>query len=411
MAAQPPDVTATAAEASEGGGAAGGLLPRQAPGTAAASRARANRSQTLADLQAGRLDAPAAAKPAAARPARAAEVDEEAADDGGGSEMPLRGRAERDAKPADDADERKVDEKKPAEREADGDPETNKRLAKITDAEKRSREKLAGERAALEKFDKELEEKWRGPITEAKEFSTLKATATKAVNNPALMAKILRTLGITEEHFEPIAQGLYSMSKAGQADPARRAHVERVMRERQLIDRDDETEDRIAKLEKKLEAKEQETQFAEQRTNYVTAISEQISDEYPIAAAALAKTRVAADAPLEERKAAAALRRKFETRLFQAAEQLWKESGDETAPEPADVLAYFEKIRGAELDELGIARPSRDTKPNGKPADKKQPATTLSSDLSTARVPRTSTGGSREHRAETRRMIESGKVQ
>jgi hypothetical protein len=411
MAGPTPDVTATPAGPSPTGDTGGraGLLDRPAPGVAASQRARAGRADTLAALRSGKLDDAKPSTPPrqpverAAAPPPAAADDDPDLDDGGGSEQPG-GRA---------AAKKPETEKKPA-REAEDDPETTRRIGKITDAEKRARAQIATERADLEKADKQLEEKWAPRQKAVEEFERMRGEAKAAVNNPAKLAKLMSSLGLTETHFETMAQVLYSLSPAGKADPARQKHVERITRDlrqaEELEERDIANASRIEKLEKKLEDKDRAAEFSTRQREYLDDAVAAIADEFPIAATALEKAASAADATPEDRKAAATRRRKLEAQLWEAAVDLHQNGDDPSgpAPDPRDVIAHFEKLRGEQLDELGIARPTRESKPTGKPAEKKTPATTLSSDLSTARVPRPSLGG-REHRAETRRLLEQGK--
>jgi DNA-binding SARP family transcriptional activator len=101
---------------------------------------------------------------------------------------------------------------------------------------------------------------------------------------------------------------------------------------------------------------------------------------------------------------------KTNLRLRQIAVELLNETGDR--PDADDVLARYEQVRRAELEELGIDPASlskTDTKKPDPQADKKPSAKTLANDLSTSRVPRPKSS-ERELRAETRAALLSGRL-
>jgi hypothetical protein len=407
-----PEVTATPNDASGQPGQRGPVLDRPAPGTVAAQRARAGRHETARLVERGEIDL-GSAKPSV--PQRSSRLAPPPPDDDDGERQD----ADREDDTADprarETREEPARREPEAERKADEDPETKKRVGAISAAEKRAKDAIAAEKKALADYDKELETKWLEPIKQAKEFQAIRAEAGKAITNPAKFAKLMSSLGLKEEHYELMAHALYSMSPAGKADPARAKHVAQLMRDREIEERLDETkgdaEERISKLEQKLAEQEQQSRYASARAEYVRDTLDAITDEFPIAAAALDASATPADATPEQRKAAAARRRKLEDRLHDAAVEVQRASDDpESPPDPRDVIAHFEKTRRAELEELGVAPPTRESKTNRKPAEKKTPATTLSSDLSTSRASRPSLGSGRAHRMETVRMLEQGKL-
>jgi DNA-binding SARP family transcriptional activator len=100
-------------------------------------------------------------------------------------------------------------------------------------------------------------------------------------------------------------------------------------------------------------------------------------------------------------------------RLRRIAVELLNETGDR--PDVEDVLARYEQVRRAELEELGVDPKSIFTtttppKTNSQAAEKKNSAKTLSNDLSTPTVPRPRSS-EREQRAETLAMLESGRLE
>lgn len=398
------------------------VLDRPAAGVVAAQRARAGRSETLALLEAGKLDG---AKPSTSARAPAADVDPDQQPGGRSA------RADKEPSPDEDIEAETTDhETEDAKPEPDGaaadakpDPETSKRLGQIQAAEKRHREKILADNRKLEERGKEIESRieseWSPKIKAARDFDALLAKATKARSNPALLVDVIKALGYTDDHLEGAAQALYALSPKGQADPARRAHAERLLRDREEIDERSATQKRLDEMEQRLTSREQQSEFRELQSSYLDATVDAIPDTAPIAKAALAaveNARAAARAAATSTERVQALAKaktlntKFRTKLWELTEAMTREN-DGDVPLHADVIARYEEIRGEELDELGIPRPTTATKkPNSQQAEKQNPAKTLSADLGAPRVPRSSQGG-KEHRAETRRMLESGKIE
>ncbi len=393
------------------------VLDRPAAGVVAAQRARAGRSETLALLEAGKLDD---AKPSSARAPVAADPDQQ----------PRARAARADKEPSPDADiEAETTDQEPEDAEpedakpedAKPDPETSKRIGQIQAAEKRHREKVETDKRKLEERGQEIESriesKWAPKVKAAQDFDALLAKAAKARANPALLVDVIKALGYTDDHLEGAAQALYALSPKGQADPARRAQAERLLRDREEIDERTATQKRLDEMEARFTQREQRSEFVQLQTDYLDATVDAISDSAPIAKAAFAAVEKArADARAaktsDERVKALAraktLNTKLRNKLWELTEVMTKEL-DGDMPDRADVIARYEEIRGEELDELDIPRPTT-KKPNSQQADKQNPAKTLSADLGAPRVPRSSQDG-KEHRAETRRMLESGKLE
>jgi vancomycin resistance protein YoaR len=187
------------------------------------------------------------------------------------------------------------------------------------------------------------------------------------------------------------------MTEAGKKDPAgAKANAElaaRTLREREANTQTSALQKRLDELEQKLTQKDQQAQFESKRTAYIEHAAKQITDETPIA-------KALGDKNPEKLRAA----------LWATTERLIEENDGEV-PDPADVLATYEKTRRAELEELGVDPTTLATpKKNTQAADKKHPAKTLGNDLSTPRVPRPARSD-REHRAETLEMLESGRLE
>lgn len=300
------------------------------------------------------------------------------------------------------------------------DPETAKRIAAIQLAEKRSREKAGAARAELDKRAKDIETEWSPKIKRADDFDALLAKAAKARSNPAALVDVFRALGYTEAHFEGAAQALYALSEKGQADPARRAHAERLLADRAELERGDATQRELRELKDQLAAKDQQAEMRQLQAGYLEGVTDAVTEATPIAKAALAGIEKArADGTPAGRARAAKLAAKLRNRLWDITTTMTAEA-DGDVPEHADVVARYEQIRGEELDELDIPRPNAATttaptkKPNTPPADKQNPARTLSNDLSTTRVPRpvqSGDEGRKQHRKDTLKALESGKLE
>lgn len=331
----------------------------------------------MALIEAGKLD-DASAKPAAKPPAPQPkpEVKPDAP-----SEARVEAKAEAPPAPAPDVSE-----------VAKPDPETARRLSTIQQAEKRHREQIAASKAEIEESRKAIDREWSPRVKAAEEFEALKAKARKGSIH---LVDAVRALGLGEDDFEAAAQALYAHSKAGQADPTRRAAAERMMAERAQSTEQSALQKRLDDLEAKLAQKDQATEFDRLRAGYLDNAVKSITDDMPIAKALAAKN------PSKLRAA-----------LWQHTVELTEEL-DGDVPDFADVVARYEAARRDELEELGLAPPTKtapDTKQNNEKADKQNPAKTLGADLSAPRVPRENASG-KDHRAETRRMIESGKLE
>lgn len=367
------------------------VLPGPSNATRAQARIRESRAATLAELESG-PDLEAKTTSTTASPAKkpAPKAEEPA------EETPDVETADPDVETpdADASTDGAGDAEVTAAEEVTADPEQNKRLEAIQNAEKRSREKItalrAEARAELETERKKLEADWGPRLKAAQDFEELKKSAKRGSSH---FVAAMRALGLGEDDFEPAAQVLYAFSKAGAADPARKAHAERLMRDRDLDESTSSAHRRIEELEAKLEQKDQQAQIASQRSAYLDHAVKAIGEDAPLAKALAAKN------PAKLREA-----------LWATTERLYRENDNEI-PEPAALIAAYEKTRRAELEELGVDVPTLSTtKKNNQAADKKHPAKTLGNDLSTPRVPRP-TKSDKEHRAETLAMLESGRLE
>lgn len=349
------------------------ILPGPGRVAQAQSRIKAGRAEALAAL-ASELDAPAqAAKPAETKPL----VSDASPDNA-------------ESSPSDEVDDDASETPTPAKSvEAKPDSETSKRLAAVQAAEKRSREKVAAERAEVA-AERAAAAKERSELdAERAELAAYRKAVERAKVDPVAA---LRAMGITDPaDLEHAAKTSYAAAKG---DPANKEAAARAMRER-------EHADELATLRKRLDDRDSadkqrtETEHVQRETaKYVSDLKAAVGDDSPIARHFLAKSPA---------KTEAALRR--------TAYELSQETGD--IPDHADVLARYEQTRRAELEELGIDPNSILSAPPKKPdleAAKKPAAKTLGNALSTPLVPRPKSS-EKESRAETLRALESGRLE
>lgn len=346
------------------------------PGRAerAASRIRASRAETMAALERGDLsDKPATPKTEAAAPeSKPAPTTE--------------------APPAEPAEPSEETPAEPAESTEKGggekpDPETAKRLASVQAAEKRSREKLAAERSKFESERAELAKERAAVEAKLAEFEAYRKARERAKIDPV---SLLEAAGVDD--LEYAAKQAYAKAKA---DPNNREAAARSLRERELADK-------IDLLQKRLDERDHADKQRAEADDVRVKVERYVGDLKKAAT-------TGSDAPLAKHFLAKNPER-TEQKLREIARDLSHELGD--IPDIEDVLARYEKIRRAELEELGVdpATVIAAPKKNEQVAEKKPSAKTLGNDLSTPRVPRPRSSD-REHRAETLALLESGKLE
>jgi hypothetical protein len=287
-------------------------------------------------------------------------------------------------------------EEKPAKVEAkpsdEGEDETEKRgLARVQAQAKREREAIAKERAEVEKARVELEK----ARAEADQFAQLKA---RAKYDPAA---VLSALGLTDDDYEAAARDLYARSKAAAGDPKHKDAAIRMQREREQTDTVSTLAKQLDDLKRTLAERDQKAEIDNAWQGYYSGVAKTATSE--TTEAPLFRAALANDPAGTERT------------IRTVADQLYRDTGE--YPDAQDVIVHYEKIIRAELKKFGLDPAAKaDEKKTGlkKPqeADEKKTGKTLSTDLSTSTpaVPRN--GKSREeHRAETLRLLEAGKLE
>jgi hypothetical protein len=233
-------------------------------------------------------------------------------------------------------DDEKPEEKPEEDDAAKADPDLQKRLAIVAKHEKRAKEREAKVKAEIEQerisfrrereaFDREVAQ----ARTEIGKFQELQGRARYDAIG------VLRALGLTDDDIGPAARQLWAHSKEGPNDPKNRELAARMMKER-------EQEDRVSKLERELReeresrTKEQtEKQQQAQIEAYLTHIEKTASEEHPLF------KRLVEKSP-----------KKARLKIAEAAYSLAQRDGEE--PDADDVLAEFERVERAELEERGI---------------------------------------------------------
>jgi hypothetical protein len=281
-------------------------------------------------------------------------------------------------------DPAKVEAKTETESEIKPDPDTEKRLALVQKRAKLERDAIAKERADLEKVRSEVEQQ-KAAVAK---FEQLKARAKYAP------ADVLAELGLGEDDYEAAAKDIYARSKAAAADPKAKDAAIRMQREREA------TDDRVALRKEMAELKSQLAE-REQSAKYEQAWNGYLSD---VTKAATAEASPLLKNAIEKNPARAA------KTIRETAQQIYEETGE--WPGAVDVVVAYDKARRAELAEYGIDIPVNGTKPKTPPAPAPTngSARTLANDMAGATpVPR-DVASEKERRAETIRMMETGKT-
>jgi hypothetical protein len=314
-------------------------------------------SESLADARSAFLamtggEEPAESKSEAKPPARDVADDDSDLDEGDDADEVEASASEDDDSDLDaDEDEEKDEEEKPDDEKAD--PDTSKRLAAVQRTEKRMREQLRKDRAAmeaeLEAKAKDYEsrvraeiDKWAPRIEAAERFEK---AAARVNSDPE---GVLRALGLKPERYEHAAQVLYTLAK-GKDDPKAAAAAAQLMREREREDKLEGMEKRLAEREeqdkKAREASEERERAAaadRELDTYFGKVAKATTEKTPLASAYIKAN------PTEARE-----------RMQVLAFRIAKEAGSNTLPKERDIVIALEKDRRRVLRELGIDPKSR----------------------------------------------------
>lgn len=372
-----------AAEASGQGTATGAVTLR--------ARIESERAATLAAMESGSEtdDAAATATKAVATDdtkgaATADEGDADASTAGDDAD-------DSDAK-ADDADKDKAAKSDDDDDDDAPDADTAKRIAAVQKATKRERELIAKQRDEVAKSRAEVAAERHALQAERAELEQWKQLKARAKVDPLALAK---AAGISEDDYEHLAKVLYAHRKG--AEPKDKEAALRMQRER-------ETTDEVAALRKELDNHKAELAKQRETAQLEAAWNNHISD------VAKAAKVPAAEAPL--------LRAQLEKnpgRAHAAIREITMALTQETGelPDAADVIARYEQVRRAELEDLGIDVAAFTKKSPATKTDQRTAATTKT--LGTNMRAGTTVNGNakrsvKEEREETRKLLESGKL-
>lgn len=254
----------------------------------------------------------------------------------------------------DEADVAKVETK-----EVDPVDPDAKRLTSIAKAEKRSRDLISKERAdAKADFQAEVE-RVRAEITpHIDSVKKYKAAVEQARTNPV---ELMRSLGLSEDDFEYVAQQLFNNSKAAASDPKRAAAAAHARREREKDLEIRELRDWRTQVETEKKQAAATQTFESQKTQFLDHVTATLPAEAQLLKALIEKSPIKAKAE-----------------MWKTTERLFAETGE--VPDAEDVALAYEKQRRAELEELGIdpaAVISAKAKPAAAVVEMKRPARTL----------------------------------
>ncbi len=162
-----------------------------------------------------------------------------------------------------------TDEDKPAE-----DPKTQKGLDAVRRAEKRHREQMTADRAEFASEKAKHAER-------VQKLDEYESAAKRVKYDPIAL---LKKLDVSEDDYELIAHAIFSESKAGAADPARKAAAAVRLREREKEDKYTALERKQVDLEKQIAADKAERIQAAEAERYISEVNGAAKAKFPLVA-------------------------------------------------------------------------------------------------------------------------------
>lgn len=243
------------------------------------------------------------------------EDDDEPADDGDGD--------------SDDEDDEEVTESKSKD-EKKPDKELDKRLEQIRRTERKSREKLTAERDEFRREKAGFEAKVQPLLQKVQEFEALSKRARS--NLPA----VLRSLGLTDDDFEPAAKVLYEESPAGKNDPKVKARTgAQALRAREQEDQLSELTKQVQQLTRSIQERDEQAELQRHATTFLDNVQKQMNGETPLLSRLLDKNAS-----------------RYRAHIAAVTQRLVQETDE--IPDIDDVLAEAEKARREQLEDEGI---------------------------------------------------------
>ncbi len=285
-----------------------------------------------------------------------------------------------DPAPEDPPPEPKPD---PVEDEEEGDPKppdpqmderTTKSIERIQREERRAKESIAREVQAMR-------------LSEAERADYQRLRSVDARRDPVAA---LEALGLTDADWEVAAKKAFIRSRRGKTGPVP-AGQPGAGGNLEFETALDELRTQNQELRQMVEARYQAEHDERNVQHYLDGVAREVTDDHPLVSTMMKKN------PARTRAA-----------LRHFANQIAEASGY-GIPEPSEVIEALEKSRRAELEELGVAYPSKQKNPQA--PEKKKSATTLSEDLSNPRTPKGQFKSRDEEIADVKRALEADKLE
>lgn len=246
-----------------------------------------------------------------------------------------------DPAPAPGSEAPPAEEKPPVEPKPDPKPDPapdDPALAAIRKQELHLRRQLAEERA---QWQAEREREMAPLRQQLTEFEQWKKQQASAKDDPI---SYLKAAGYTEADFDQLARQVYAESPEGRKDPKNRVAALQTRAQQEAIAEAKAAREEAAAVRKLLEERDQQAQAEAHRQRYLSTVAKAVSDETPIARAALARNP-----------------ERTQQRLYEIADRLYTESSPyedlREVPAPAAVLKAYE-AEFTEIEELiRAARP------------------------------------------------------
>jgi len=246
----------------------------------------------------------------------------------------------------------------------DPDADLNKRLEAIQAEEKRAKQSIAAE---FEKLEAERGQLQGSRADIEKRLERFESLSSRVYDDPS---GVLSALGLEEGDFEAAARHLYAMSPKGKEDPRLRGTAAETLRSRNTAQELRAVRDELKELRQERVNERDAATNATHAREFLASATAAIGDKTPLAAVMQSKNPA-----------------KLTDRLATLTQAVYSETGE--VPEPAALVAEFEKRYRAELEDAGIDTTligQTKQAPPVQAATKKAP--TLTNQLSTPTTPR-----------------------
>jgi hypothetical protein len=251
--------------------------------------------------------------------------------------------------PEDEGEESEDEDEDEDDEDAPEDEVADQRIAKIQAEEKRAKQAVSAERAALAEDRAQFVQekaKW------GERLEHFEKLAARASYDPA---GVLSMLGLHEDDYESAARQLFALSPEGQKNPKLREEAVAAQRTRGNATKVEELTAKVAELEKAQSDRAKQEQESASRTHYLDAVTDAASKKTPIMRALIGSD------PAEARE------------LLWLAAQRYAAKHD-VVPTAKELIRYAEKSEQQALEKRGFELVgTKSTKPKTKettPAEK-----------------------------------------